>query len=349
MDAFDKNKATESQVFIFIFLFLSYLNYKKMKKNYIRKKISLFTFFLAINCTLAQVGIATSDPKAVLEIRASSAVTPANNDGLLIPRIDVFPSINPTADQNGMLVYLTTTAGFNTNGFYYWNNATTSWNPLTFKDADWFQENTTNNATSINNNIYTQGNVGIGVTVPTQRLHVNGPIRIVDGTQADAKVLTSDANGNSSWQSIGIENVLGVLGAGVNIPSTTANFLQTGSSITLPPGRYSVNITMLMIMSVGNTPADSSFWLRTSFSDTAGANPTYSTDIVGSSLISGNFPGSSSYSIVYGTVVINNTSGANKTYYYIAGSTNVVNTTQTLSSFGGTSWGEDTIIAYRLN
>ena len=320
-----------------------------MIKNYSRKTTILFIFFVAINFTLAQVGIATTDPKAVLEIKASSSVSPSNSDGILIPRIDVFPSINPTADQNGMLVYLTTTSGLNANGFYYWNNATTSWIPLSIRDADWYQENSTLNATSINNNIYTQGNVGIGVSNPTQKLHVNGSIRIVDGTQANAKVLTSDANGNSSWKSIGIENVLGVLGAGVNIPYTTGNFLQTGSSITLPPGRFSVNITMLMTMTGGNTPDNSSFWLRSSFSDSTGANPTSSPDIVGSSLISGNFPGSSTYSVVYGTVVINNTSGANKTYYYIAGSATVVNSTQTLALFGGTSWGENTIIAYRLN
>ncbi len=45
------------------------------------------------------------------------------------------------------------------------------------------------------------GNVGIGVSgAPTAKLHVNGTVRITDGNQAANKVLTSDVNGNASWQ-----------------------------------------------------------------------------------------------------------------------------------------------------
>jgi hypothetical protein len=44
------------------------------------------------------------------------------------------------------------------------------------------------------------GNVGIGTNNPQAKLHVSGSVRIVDGTQADGKVLTSDASGNASWK-----------------------------------------------------------------------------------------------------------------------------------------------------
>ncbi len=44
------------------------------------------------------------------------------------------------------------------------------------------------------------GNVGIGTTSPSERLHVAGSVRIVDGNQGASKVLTSDANGVASWQ-----------------------------------------------------------------------------------------------------------------------------------------------------
>ena len=41
--------------------------------------------------------------------------------------------------------------------------------------------------------------VGIGTTAPSDRLHVVGSIRMVDGNQALGRVLVSDANGTASW------------------------------------------------------------------------------------------------------------------------------------------------------
>jgi hypothetical protein len=43
------------------------------------------------------------------------------------------------------------------------------------------------------------GNVGIGTTAPTQRLHVEGSMRLNDGSQGSDKVLVSDADGNATW------------------------------------------------------------------------------------------------------------------------------------------------------
>jgi len=71
---------------------------------------------------LAQVGINTTTPAAQLDIKSSNQATPANTDGILIPKIDAFPAVNPTAAQKGMLVYLTTASGANQPGFYFWNN-----------------------------------------------------------------------------------------------------------------------------------------------------------------------------------------------------------------------------------
>lgn len=75
---------------------------------------------------LSQVGINTTTPEARLEIRSSNQATPSNIDGILIPKIDEYPATNPTAAQDGMLVYATGN-GSVTKGFYYWNNTTTSW------------------------------------------------------------------------------------------------------------------------------------------------------------------------------------------------------------------------------
>ena len=85
----------------------------------------IMLFFGYLSAT-AQVGIGNTDPKSALDISASNTATPSNTDGILIPRIDNFPSSNPAADQDGMLVFVTGN-GTPTKGFYFWNNTTTSW------------------------------------------------------------------------------------------------------------------------------------------------------------------------------------------------------------------------------
>ena len=43
------------------------------------------------------------------------------------------------------------------------------------------------------------GNVGIGIEIPTAKLHVNGAMKITNGSQGLGKVLTSDAGGLATW------------------------------------------------------------------------------------------------------------------------------------------------------
>lgn len=99
-------------------------------------KFILLGLVLVFNSINAQVGINTTTPHAQLEIKSSDATNPANTDGILIPKVDVFPATNPTADQDGMLVYLTTDVGANLKGFYFWDNASTSWKALQ-SDKGW--------------------------------------------------------------------------------------------------------------------------------------------------------------------------------------------------------------------
>lgn len=51
--------------------------------------------------------------------------------------------------------------------------------------------------------ITNSGNVGIGTTTPQTKLEVNGKIRIKDGSEANGKVLVSDADGKGVWQKVG--------------------------------------------------------------------------------------------------------------------------------------------------
>ncbi len=91
------------------------------------KKITLFFLLFFLVKTNAQIGINTTLPEAQLDIRASNPVSPTFNDGFLAPRVSAFPAA-PTAAQTGMLIYLTTTVGINTPGFYYWTGS--QWLPL---------------------------------------------------------------------------------------------------------------------------------------------------------------------------------------------------------------------------
>ena len=75
-------------------------------------------FLLYLNA-YSQVGINTTTPNAQLDVRSTSQAAPINTDGILIPKIDAFPAVNPTALQHGMMVFLTITVSSDTPGFYY--------------------------------------------------------------------------------------------------------------------------------------------------------------------------------------------------------------------------------------
>ncbi len=85
--------------------------------------------FLSLCCIaidgFSQVGINTTSPDAQLHIKSSNQAAPSNTDGVLIPKIDAFPATNPTAAQQGMMVYLTTISAGKAPGFYYWDNTGT--------------------------------------------------------------------------------------------------------------------------------------------------------------------------------------------------------------------------------
>jgi hypothetical protein len=100
------------------------------------KHLLIILFFLYSVTVLSQVGIGTTSPEATLDVVASNQTTPNNADGLLIPRINAFPTTNPTINQQSMLVYLTTdltsvnisgAAQNYSEGFYYWDNVIPNW------------------------------------------------------------------------------------------------------------------------------------------------------------------------------------------------------------------------------
>jgi hypothetical protein len=96
---------------------------------------------------------------------------------------------------------------------------------------------TVSNSVVLGNN----ANVGIGTSAPTAKLHVQGAVKIVDGTQQVGYVLTSDANGNASWQMptgpIGPTGPTGPTGpAGGPIGPTGPQGIQGATGPTGPQG-----------------------------------------------------------------------------------------------------------------
>ena len=85
----------------------------------------------------------------------------------------------------------------------------------------------------------TNANIGIGTNSPNAKLHLNGNLRIEDGTEGDGYVLTSDANGNASWLDMSINQI----GTQANPYSElyATDFIKVGTSSlwlgsTLTPG-----------------------------------------------------------------------------------------------------------------
>lgn len=233
----------------------------------------LIFFVLFKTVTAQNVGINSSgavpDNSAMLDVVST-------DKGILIPRVnitDLNTAAPTTAPANSLLVFNTNiTSG---EGYYFWDG--TKWVKLldsnSNSDQDWHEVGGTSAPNDINDNIFTQGNVGIGLNnpsysldvnnfsfkvgntddggtvktsylgssagfefiefddpfiirgiqsgfndgdtaffsfyrenigigtnFPSENLHINGTVRIQDGTEGAGKILTSDANGVASWE-----------------------------------------------------------------------------------------------------------------------------------------------------
>ncbi len=189
---------------------------------------------------------------------------------------------------------------------------------------------------------------------------INGKLKIVDGTQSINKVLTSDANGLTSWQNplpsvqyatLATESdhqSISLTGDG----STTDKYLNT--YITLPPGKWDVNLSILSSPSSSGTATRGSWWIRMGFSTSSSSlintkstaqNPT---DFPVNNLVSGRVVASkSSYDLIQGHIIINNTSGSAKTYYLWTSQCDLhgADGSSTLEKLSSSVFGENLIFA----
>ena len=177
-----------------------------------KKQLLALFFCFSLSTAIAQVGINTTTPAAQLDVRSSNQTTPANTDGILIPKVDTFPAINPSAAQNGMMVFLTTAVGLKLPGFYYWDSTTSTWIGLASSTSGWALSGNTGTTpgtdflgtTDATDFVFKTDNIerarftsagllGIGTTTPNQQLELTGNFRLPVST-ATTGIIYSGVN-----------------------------------------------------------------------------------------------------------------------------------------------------------
>ena len=172
----------------------------------------------------AQVGIDNVNPKATLDISAKNPANPEGSEGFLIPRITSFAASDPTASQDGMLVYMNDASAYAGEGFYYWNIDGTNWLPL--GDNKWIKG--TNGvedliyATNADANgkkivVTNSGFVGMGNAIPQSELQITGTRNtggtdvelIINNTVEEAELrLTPGGVGSADYTFVANDNTI---------------------------------------------------------------------------------------------------------------------------------------------
>ena len=117
--------------------YFNFVVFKNKTKQEMKVINHLYYALLSVGFATAQVGVNTTTPSALLEIKSTNQAAPTNTDGIIIPKADTFPAANPTAAQQGMMIYLTTASGGNSAGFYFWDNPSSSWKSIATGDKNW--------------------------------------------------------------------------------------------------------------------------------------------------------------------------------------------------------------------
>ncbi|WGF92342.1 hypothetical protein [Aequorivita marisscotiae] len=146
--------------------------------------LKLSVVLLLVSAPLqGQVGINNTDPKSTLDISASSISAPSNTDGILIPRVNDFPSVDPGGNQNGMMIFLQNAVGLNDKGFYYWDHPNSRWFSIGAEEwkagtnisGDNLIYATRAKLTGTDVVITDDGRIGFGTSDPIERFEFKGP------------------------------------------------------------------------------------------------------------------------------------------------------------------------------
>lgn len=308
----------------------------------------------------AQVTIGTGSPPlegVVLDLKEWEDQTGAENSkkGFTIPRIlltdinNLHPMLTGSEpnynvlklSHKGLLVYNVSSTSPFVEGIYIWDG--TKWNLIntvadnglsmnsnTVELGGTLKKSTTVDLGTFDLNFNnTTGKIGIGTTTPSTLLDIesatSGAIKIVDGTQGEGKILTSNVSGIATWKE---KTATAIEGSGVNPTGLPLSFLGTSDfkytmySVDVPPGRSIVSAGFVLYQA--NINGYVTFALSTSNSSYTGL----SNEVTGPLTSIRSTPRYTGFSVIGGNIdnlgqvtwYINNTNSSAQTLYiYAAG------------------------------
>lgn len=189
--------------------------------TFMKKSVLIFGALLVTTSVIAQQGVAINTDGSAPAAAAALDVK-STDKGVLVPRMTTAQRTGIVNVVKGLLVFDNTTSSF-----WFYNG--TAWTELSSGENQWSESGS---------NVYNRnlGNVGIGTTLPTQKLDVAGNIRSRGRVDADGVV---EGSGLSSTGSLYIQgtslltgavSINGAANVGGNVNS------NTGMSITDPAG-----------------------------------------------------------------------------------------------------------------
>ncbi|WP_054510202.1 hypothetical protein [Chryseobacterium sp. ERMR1:04] len=164
------------------------------------------------------------------------------------------------------------------------------------------------------------GNVGIGTDTPANKLDINsstaGAVKIVDGTQGADKVLTSDADGVATWKQTSVAfGTVNVTSADYTLPANTNTCKYVGVPITLPAGKWLLSLNVGIEHPTKDATSTDTNFIRFRLGDSTADFNDFISDSMTPKLASQGFSRATKKGMVIGSLAVNNTSSAPKTYY----------------------------------
>lgn len=275
----------------------------------------------------AQVGIGTSDPKAALDIQSEES-------GILIPRMSAAQIELIAAPNEGELVFSTSDTGASITriGFWYYDGST--WLPIIATSST--GENIYNTdgtllsdrtVTLANRNLDfgpgklfingTSGNIGINTDLPTEKLDVNGALRIRN--LGEGNVVTT-AQGELSLDT-GLVHKYGDIRFSYLTTDHDGWYLLNGRLLTTLPANAQTQAAVLGI--VGNLPNAAGLYAKQGLpGTTSGATSV--------TLAKANLPNFS---------MTGNTNNVSHTHSIVSPGFAVIRGTNAVNDVGGNVWG----------